>query len=208
MRIFRWIAATRRRRIVAGILAVLTIPALAVAWWLGSPLFLNKTVDEEFPLTVSAEIPPDIKRSDVEMVMEVMAKVNTKMTEAMPEAAKAAEKVSTGSFKGKDRFHKGSGDATVYLQPNGEYLLRLEELSVTNGPDLHLLLSAHADPKSGSEVKDDGFIDLGKLKGNRGNQNYEIPDGVDVSQYQSVVVYCKPFHVVFAVAPLSPVGGA
>ncbi len=207
MRIFRWTLATRRRRTVAGILAVLAIPALAVTWWLGSPLFLNKTVNEEFPLTVSAEIPPDMKRADVEMVMEVMAKVDTEMTEAMPDAARAAEKLSTGAFRDQDRFHLGSGEAALYLQPTGEYLLRLENFSVTNGPDLHLLLSTHADPNSGSEVKDDGYIDLGKLKGNRGSQNYEIPDGVDATQYRSVVVYCKPFHVIFSVAPLSPAGG-
>ena len=203
MNIYRWIAATRLRRIVAGGLALLAIPALALGWWLGSPLFLNKTVDEEFPRTISAEIPLDMERADVEMAMEVMAKVDAEMTEAMPEAARAAERVSLGSFKDRDALHKGSGEATVYLQSDGRYLLRLESLRVTNGPDLHLLLSVHADPDSGFQVKDEGYIDLGKLKGNRGNQNYEIPEEIDPTRYGSVVVYCKPFHVIFSVAPLS-----
>ena len=91
--------------------------------------------------------------------------------------------------------------------PGGEYLLRLEEFKVTNGPDLRVLLSAHPDPMSRSEVKDDGYVELGKLKGNIGNQNYEIPSGVDISGYRSVVIYCKPFHVIFSVAPLSAARG-
>ena len=53
-----------------------------------------------------------------------------------------------------------------------------------------------------SELKDDGYHDLGKLKGNIGNQNYTVPDGVDVSAQMSVVIYCKPFSVIFSVAPL------
>jgi hypothetical protein len=61
-------------------------------------------------------------------------------------------------------------------------------LSVTNGPDFHLLPSVYADPKSGSEVKGQGYINLGKLKGNRANQNYEIPEEIDPAQYGSVVV--------------------
>ncbi len=52
------------------------------------------------------------------------------------------------------------------------------------------------------QLKIEGWVDIGKLKGNKGNQNYEIPDGVDVAQQQSVVIYCAPFHVIFSVAPL------
>jgi hypothetical protein len=79
------------RRVVAGVLVLLAIPVLALGWWLGSPLFLNKTVDEEFPRTISVEIPAGIARADVEMAMEVTAKVDAEMTEEMPEAARAAE---------------------------------------------------------------------------------------------------------------------
>ena len=184
-------------------MVILAIPALALAWYLGSPLFIDKTVDEEFPLTISAEIPPDMSRSDVETIMEGMAKIDSEMAEPMPKAMESPEKISTGSFRDADRSHKGTGQATVYTVPGGEYLLRLEEFKVTNGPDLRVLLSAHPDPMSRSEVKDGGYVELGKLKGNIGNQNYEIPSGVDISGYRSVVIYCKPFHVIFSVAPLS-----
>jgi hypothetical protein len=66
---------------------------------------------------------------------------------------------------------------------------------------LHVILTKHPAPASRSDVGED-YIDLGSLKGNQGNQNYEIPVGTDLSQYQSVVIYCVPFHVVFATATL------
>ena len=77
---------------------------------------------------------------------------------------------------------------------------------MTNGPALHVYLSRHEDPDSPGEVKDLGFVDLGDLKGNRGNQNYPIPSDVDIAGYNSVVIYCKPFNVVFSVASLRDVG--
>ena len=112
--------------------------------------------------------------------------------------------LQTGSLRDADSFHKGSGNATIYELPDGSRFLRLEEIDVTNGPDLHVLLSAHPNPDSRNEVKDLGYVDLGKLKGNIGNQNYEIPAELDVAAYSSVVIYCQPFHVIFSVAPLVP----
>ena len=110
-------------------------------------------------------------------------------------------KVRSGSFQGADSFHKGSGTATIYRSADGKNLLRLEEFSVTNGPDLHVLLVPNPEPQGRGDVE--GYISLGKLKGNLGNQNYFLPDGDDGSGYGSVVIYCMPFHVVFSVATLN-----
>jgi hypothetical protein len=120
--------------------------------------------------------------------------------------APAAVALQIGSFRDADRFHKDSGTATVYELPDGSLLLRLEDFNVTNGPDLHVLLSVHPDQGTRNEVKDLGYVDLGKLKGNIGNQNYEISAGLNVSDYSSVVIYCLPFHVLFSVAPLASAG--
>ncbi len=204
MRPIQWALATRVRRIVTIALAVAAIPAIALAWWLGSPLFLNKTVDEQFPRTVTAEIPAEVTRAEVEMVMETMAKMDSEMMEAMPEDMATAQVVSSGSLRDGDRFHLGSGQATIYSVPEGGHLLRLENIDVTNGPALVVLLSAHPDPTTRDELKGADYIELAKLKGNRGSQNYELPEGSDASQWQSVVIYCKPFHVIFSVAPLTP----
>lgn len=111
--------------------------------------------------------------------------------------------LKAGDFRDADNFHKGSGKATIYQGPDGSRLLRLEEFSVTNGPELHVILSPHPDPGTSGDVKTDGYVDLGKIKGNKGNQNYPIPDGVDTSRMESVIIYCKPFNVIFSVAALS-----
>ena len=102
-----------------------------------------------------------------------------------------------------DALHKGSGQALIYDLPGANKLLRLEDFKVTNGPELHVLLSQHPDPTRHSDLEAAGFVDLGLLKGNIGNQNYEIPDDVDIAAQQSVVIYCYPFRVVFSVATLA-----
>ena len=114
--------------------------------------------------------------------------------------------LSKGTFQDADRFHQGSGEATIYQGPDGSYLLRLENFKVTNGPDLHVILSPSPAPESRDDVHQPGYLDLGSLKGNVGNQNYEIPADTDLSALSSVVIYCSPFHVVFSVAPLNSAG--
>ena len=194
----RALSSTAGRVIVAAVAAAV----LALAWWLGSPLFLSKTVDEEFPLTVKATVPDNMTRAEVEAVMKGMAMVDAPMSEEMTPSMAAATAVKTGAFRDADRFHKGSGSATIYQLEDGTHVLRLEDFEVTNGPDLRVILSPHGDPQSRSDVTADGYVELGKLKGNIGNQNYPIDAGVDVGALNSVVIYCKPFHVLFSVAPL------
>lgn len=123
-----------------------------------------------------------------------------------PSPAPAVVKLKEGEFKDYDRVHRGSGTATVYMGPDGSRLLRLENFNVTNGPDLHVIMSPSSNPASTGSVKSSGYVDLGKLKGNKGNQNYPIPDNVDVTKLRSVVIYCDPFHVIFSVAQLTDLG--
>ena len=125
-------------------------------------------------------------------------------TTAPPAAAAAGpQAIAQGSFKDADAFHRGRGTATIYQTADGSHLLRLENLDVTNGPALRVILSTHPDPERSQQVKQEGYIDLGDLKGNRGNQNYPIPAGADLSAHQSVVIFCYPFAVVFSVATLA-----
>ena len=128
------------------------------------------------------------------------AVMDSMMAAASPQAE--VQRVTTGAFKDADAFHQGSGQAIIFTAPGGGHLLRLENLDVTNGPALHVIISPHEDPTRGNEVKLPGYADLGPLKGNRGNQNYTIPADVDISAIKSVVIYCKPFSVVFSVATL------
>ena len=137
-------------------------------------------------------------------VMEAAAKITgTRMDQSMPGPARdgGPRIVAQGRLRDADSFHRGSGGVAIYRLPDGSLILRLEDIRVTNGPALHVLLASHAGPASRDDVAE-GYVDLGPLKGNLGSQNYEITADTDLSQYQSVVIYCMPFHVVFATAML------
>ncbi len=109
--------------------------------------------------------------------------------------------LKAGRFQDIDGFHKGSGTATIYRGPDGSLLLRLEDFKVTNGPELHVVLSPYGGPPEPHRLlQSPGWIDLGKLKGNIGNQNYEIPEDLDIGIHNSVTIWCKPFNVIFSVA--------
>lgn len=208
--------------------AVVGVPLVNLIWWLASPLLRDRVVEEEFAVLPSV-VPAGVTPAEAETVMRVMARVEEEVEEPMPEmpvpgadaptadaedtdAEPAAEGESAapvplrrGSFRDADSFHRGSGRATIYRLPDGSHLLRLEEFRVTNGPDLRLLLSAHPDPEDRDDLGAAGYTEVARLKGNVGSQNYALPAGLDVEAAHSVVIYCKPFHVVFSVAPLSTV---
>lgn len=189
----------KRKLVVGAILA--GVPILAIAWWLGSPLFLDTEVSEEFPMSAGAIVPDDMTQEEVEAEMEEAAEEPAEVTsEDMPED-QAPIALKVGTFEDFDDFHRGSGTATIYQLEDGTHLLRLEGFEVTNGPDLHVLLVPDPDPHDRDAIA--GYVDLGSLKGNIGNQNYPIPADVDISEFNSVVIYCQPFHVVFSTAPLS-----
>ena len=185
------------------ILVVVAIPVLAFAWWLLSPLFLDTTVNEEFPFSATADMPAGVTKQEAEDIMEGMAKINMEAVEPMPEKMTEAIALASGKFRDGDSFHKGSGDVSLYRLDSGDAVLRFEDLDVTNGPDLHVLVSTHPDPMTKRELQDAGYSTLGQLKGNRGDQNYDVPSSVDPDSIGSVIIYCMPFHVIFSVAPLT-----
>ena len=198
----------RKRNIFIIAAIVVLVPVAAFAWWLLSPLFLSTTVDEEFPFAATAEVPADMTMADVEMVMETMAKMDQPpMAEEMPTEMPAQPvALASGSFRDADSFHRGSGTATIYQTPDGGHVLRFEDFMVTNGPDLRVLLAQPGDPMSRDELQSGGYTHLAKLKGNIGNQNYEIPADINLDEQNSVIIYCMPFHVIFSVAPLEMAG--
>ncbi len=188
----------RRRSFILGAAAV-AIPILAAAWWLFSPLLFDKEVNEEFPRAALAEIPAGSSAADVEAAMLEAEGAVVGASEDMPDDPVA---LVSGEIMGADAFHQGSGTATIYELADGSRILRLEDLDVTNGPDLHVLLSPVADPEGRDDVTSEGYVDLGGLKGNIGNQNYEVPADFVIGDELSVVIYCKPFHVIFSTATL------
>jgi hypothetical protein len=100
--------------------------------------------------------------------------------------------------------HKSEGTATVYQLPDGKKLLRFTGFKTSNGPEVHVYLVAAADARDNATVKSAGFIDVAPLKGNVGDQNYELPEDVDLAKYRAVTIWCRRFGVNFATAPLAP----
>ncbi len=141
---------------------------------------------------------------------EMTQKIGEAMKDALPDAVAKAEaqpatepvRLKSGQFRDQDRFHKGSGTATIHRLADGSQLLRLEDFQVTNGPDLRVILTRSQNPEEAGQVTGPGHLELAKLKGNMGSQNYPIPNDADVSTFHSVVVFCKPFRVIFSVASL------
>jgi hypothetical protein len=115
---------------------------------------------------------------------------------------KEVKTVVTGTFHGK--VHQTSGRATVYQEPDGKLVLRLTNFKTSNGPDVHVILIAAKDADDNANfLKDDtARVELGKLKGNEGDQNYEIPKGTDLTKFQTVSIYCERFNANFGAAPL------
>lgn len=218
----------RNRPLLIAVAAFALVVLAGAGWYLASPLFINRTVDEAFPFEApsaaaleqmsadevakveadfvaaipSAEevekMPANLRAQIEEKVMAVAAMMpEHPIDEATPERPTV---LVQGDFRDADSFHKGSGTATLYELPDGSHVLRFDDFQVTNGPDLHVLLTGNPNATDHDSLGE--YVDLGSLKGNIGGQNYEISGDVDVSAYRGVVIYCLPFRVVFATAEL------
>lgn len=185
---------SRKNLITIGIVLAVII-GLPIAYYLLSPLWINVEVDEAFP----AAIPAEVSVQATQAMSTAIAEPDTVMEESMPEADMVL--LAQGSFY--DLFHVGGGQALVYQLADGSRILRLEDFEVDNGPELHVYLFPN-DPVTTSIGADiPGSYDLGRLKGNIGDQNYKIPADLDMSQFRSVVIWCEPFKVTFIAAPLT-----
>jgi hypothetical protein len=130
--------------------------------------------------------------------------INQTVNEGFPvEQARAAEPKAIYMGQFHDGAHKTMGKAVIYQQENGRRILRLSEFETSNGPDVHLYLVAAPDATDNAVVTKAGFVTLGALKGNKGDQNYEIPGGTDLDKYRSVTVWCRRFGVNFGTAPMT-----
>jgi hypothetical protein len=109
--------------------------------------------------------------------------------------------LAEGTFVDGDPGHNGEGTARLIQGPDGSHVLRLENFSVTNGPDLFVILSTDPSGSRSSAGAADA-LNLGRLRATDGNINYAVPAGVEAAIYRSVIIYCRAFRVVFAVATL------
>jgi len=161
----------------AGVLAALVFAA-GVAYFQPQKLFINQRVNEAIPVATTAP------------------------GQAAPASTAAPPETALSSSNLQSLEHQSSGSVLLIRLAGGGRILRLENLATSNGPDLRVYLSTT--PASADwHGYDRDYVDLGALKGNLGNQNYTLPDSLDITRYRSAVIWCRQFKVGFAVAPLN-----
>jgi len=158
------------------------VVAGAALWYLFRPdaLVISKTVNEPLPAPAPS--------------MSAMA-------ESPAMATGEPIKLAAGRFH--TNAHKTDGLATIYRLPDGRRVLRLTAFATSNGPDVRVYLVAAGDVQDEAAAKKAGFVDLGALKGNIGDQNYDVPADLDLSRYRAVAIWCRRFSVNFGAAPLA-----
>jgi hypothetical protein len=217
-----WRIFSVRKGIKFGVVAALVIIVGAGIYYLASPLFISTQINEPLPTSAvesesyqrfismneneKMQAAKQMSSQEIDEIMSSAAQVNNNINEPMNETLQSQQRtlnttttsnaVRTGSFIGVgDGIHNAEGTAKVIPLEDGTNILRLENLRVTNGPDLYVYLSPDKDASD--------IVNVGKLKANNGNQNYDIPEGKDLSKYDTVLIWCRPFSVLFGSAELN-----
>jgi hypothetical protein len=192
----RWDLAARRHPGRTLAVALVTLVLIGpIGWYLASPLFLSTSINEPPPVAAGDSSPTPGIPASADPSSEPSESPTSEPSESPIAPPSPVER--TGSFTGADDFHFGEGTARLIETAPGQFSVRLEDFAVRNGPDLYVYLS----PDSSGYTE--GSIELGRLKADRGNQNYEVPADTDMSKVESVVIWCKQFSVLFATAELS-----
>lgn len=179
MRTKRWIAVA----VGVGMIALVVV-ALVFKPWL---LFVDVRVDEALPIVA----PTPVELEPVERVEPV-------------ETPTGPVQLSAGTLISHE--HPTTGTVRIVENPDGSRVLAIENLDTVNGPDVHVWLSASdvVEGRDGWFVAGGApYLDLGPIKGNLGNQVYDIPADADLSLYRSVALWCVQFSVSFGAAQLA-----
>lgn len=191
----------RRRGVRLAVAAVGVLVVLVVlVWFQPQTLLFDRAVDDDFPGITSTPAATDADQ-DVEEPDAVDEPTDGATASPEPVADKPVA-LAVGSFASRNRYTV-TGTATTYELPDGSRILRLEDFESTNGPDLFVYLTV-GDQADDDATLDADFVDLGVLRGNVGNQNYDIPAEVDLSRYDTVVIWCRRFTTSFGAADLGP----
>jgi hypothetical protein len=194
----QWIRRNLKVIVPVGVVLAIGVAVLAFGVFGVQTLFIDDTVDESGPVFDSGVAVTEVSPPAPATVAGTPAET------VPPSTAPAAPEIVTlarGSFI--PRAHVGEGTALVLNDGSEQRFLRFENFSTDNGPDLNVYLTT-SDANADSGTFDDEFIDLGELKGNVGDQNYEIPSDVDLARFDTVVVWCVRFSSAFTAADLIP----
>ena len=199
------------KKIKIAIVGIIAVIAIAIGTYTIFPLFINTTIDEPLPDTrmnigfeefmklseeERASIGKNMARDKRDNIMRVFAQENVTVNDEMNISENQTNNMLTGNLiDAGDGFHMASGQVKVLQIPDGNQILRFENLDVTNGPDLYVYLATDTTAKD--------FVSLGRLKGNMGNQNYQIPEDTDFKKYNTVLIWCQAFSTLFGSSKLT-----
>jgi hypothetical protein len=189
-----------RKRVWIIAASVISAVALAAGLALFKPwlLFVDVRVDEQLP-TAAAPV-----ESTPPAGSKAPAPSKAPTNSASSQGPARPVQLAQGTLISHE--HATTGSVRIIRQPDGSRLLTLENLDTSNGPDVHVWLSA-ADVVEGTAgwftAGSADYYDLGLIKGNQGNQVYAIPAEVDLSKYRSVDLWCVQFSVSFGAAQLT-----
>jgi len=134
--------------------------------------------------------------------------VNRRVDEPLPAAQGGSSPALLEAGRFYSILHPTEGTATIYQLGDGTRVLRLTSFHTSNGPDVHVYMVAADDAKDAATVQQAGFIDLGEMQGNIGDQNYPLGTDLDLAKYRAVSIWCKRFSVNFGAAALRPTGAS
>lgn len=186
------------------VISIAVLAALGAAWYAFRPerLFVNQVVNEPMPAATASQS----GSGSMDRPADAMSTGSAAMSPAV-ENEYAAANVGVPRALASGKFHSGShetaGQATISELAGGRRVLRLSGFHTSNGPDVQVLLVAADDVTDNATVTRAGFVHVGALKGNIGDQNYDLPAGVDLSKYRAVTIWCRRFGVNFGTAPLN-----
>jgi len=175
-----------------GLIILLVIVVLVVG---GGYVIFTATSDvvvqDESPLKMIKDSLGDMDVDEREEFDNAVDEMRDKVVEMDDNMDSSARLLSSGDFN--SGAHGVEGKALL-IDDDGDKIVRFENFDTINGPALYIYLS--------SDLGDDDFIDLGEIKATKGNVNYDIPDGTDTDKYNKVLVWCRPFGVLFSYAEL------
>jgi hypothetical protein len=183
---------------VAVVVVVVVAAVVGLYWFQPWKIWQDETVQEALPGTSVGAAPSGGAAESPSAAPSGPSASASPSTPAGPAKLAAGELIS--------HEHETSGTVRLLRLPDGSHTVRLENLDTSNGPDLHVWLTDAPvkEGRAGWHVFDDGaYVSLGKLKGNKGDQNYALPADIDPARYSSVTIWCDRFDVSFGAAELS-----
>lgn len=161
------------------------IAVLGTGWYLGSPLFIRTYADEAVPQAAPAAAPA----------------ANPLAGTAAPSTQVSQRVLASGQLQYVDSAHNGKGEVRL-IEVGTQRLLRFQEVAITNAPDVYIYLSR----ETGGKWSDSSSLLIGPAKATNGSFNYDVPAGVDLTAFRSVVVWCRAFSVLITWADLARTG--